>query len=122
MRICARRPASRERAARHAPASTAGLTGARAAGSEGLGGVRAGTLGGLVLLRFGLALLGRGFRPAVLEVGRVPAGALQLEARCAHQLVKGALATLRALGQRLVAHALQHFLLVPARAATVFVD
>src|SRR5690349_19045195 len=89
---------------------------------------------GLLLLALRFAALGvrrgfriaggfrRGFRSAVLEIGRVPAAALQLETGGAEQLRKRGLPALRARRERRVAHLLQEFLLVAAAPATILVD
>src|SRR5213078_301905 len=67
-------------------------------------------------LRFGL-LFGR-----FLEVRGVPAGAFQLEAGRAEQLLKRRLAAGRALGKRGFGGLLQKLLLVPTLRTAVFVD
>src|SRR5690348_16992445 len=76
-------------------------------------------------LRFGLRRIGglrRGLRSLVLEVGRVPAAALQLEAGRGDHLREARLAALRADGERRIAHLLQELLLVAAALAAVLVD
>src|SRR5882762_6563208 len=67
-------------------------------------------------LRFGL-LFGR-----FLEVRGVPAGAFQLEAGRAEQLLEGRFAARRALGERGFGGFLQKLLLVPTLLTSVFVD
>jgi hypothetical protein len=67
-------------------------------------------------LRFGL-LFGR-----FLEVRGVPAGAFQLEAGRAEQLLKRRFAAGRALGKRWFGGFLQKLLLVPTLLTSVFVD
>src|SRR6266446_10585852 len=67
-------------------------------------------------LRFGL-LFGR-----FLEVRGVPAGALQLEARRAEQLLEGRFAAGRALAERRLRSLLQELFLVAALLAAVLVD
>src|SRR5207247_8859521 len=80
-------------------------------------GLRFGLRFGLGLdLRFGL-LFGR-----FLEVSGVPAGAFQLEAGRAEQLLKRHLAAGRALGERRLGGRLQELFLVATLLAAVFVD
>src|SRR5438093_1340186 len=81
-----------------------------------------------VRLGFGLAvrlgvrlLLGR-LAGLVLEIGRVPAAALELKARRAHQLLERRLVADRALRERRLAALLQELFLVAAGLATVFVN
>src|SRR5262245_43811637 len=83
--------------------------------------------GFLLRLGFGLRLcllvgfLVRWLGRLVLEVGGVPAAALQLKAGGAEKLVKGRLAANRAFGERRLAHSLQKLLLVAAGFAAIFV-
>src|SRR2546422_5627835 len=80
-------------------------------------GLRFGLRFGLGLdLRFGL-LFGR-----FLEVRGVPAGAFQLEAGRAEQLLKRRFAAGRALGERRLRRLLQELFLVPTLLTAVFVD
>src|SRR5688500_8645364 len=74
-------------------------------------------------LRFGLVLgfLFRGLRRLVLEIGGVPAAALQLKARRAQQLAERRLMTDRAFGKWRLTDLLKKFLLVTASVATVLV-
>src|SRR6266481_7802075 len=74
--------------------------------------------------RFGLGFgLGFGLRfGRFLEVRGVPAGAFQLEAGRAEQLLKGRFAAGRALGERRLRGLLQELFLVATLLAAVFVD
>src|SRR5258708_14240107 len=110
-----------------------GLRGSRRGGGRrGLGGLGVGFRGGLVgarlrivrlrIVRLRIVGLRRGLRAAVLEIGRVPAASLQLEARGGHHLREGRLAALRAHLEKRVAHLLQGFLLVAAALAAILVD
>src|SRR5687767_3048835 len=115
-------------------AGTARRAGAFCAVGLALGLAFALALGLAVGFAFALAvaccLLGRGRciglgcwrRSTALEVGRIPAAALQLEARGGQHLREGGLAASGAGGDRRVAHLLQEFLLVAAARAPVLVN
>src|SRR5215210_2220803 len=72
--------------------------------------------------RLGLGLLRIGFLAAALEVGGVPAGALQLESGGGKLLLVLPLAARRTNAERRFGHLLQVLIRVSANAATVFVD
>src|SRR6476659_340248 len=76
----------------------------------------------LVVGLFLLGLFLRRLGALVLEVGRVPAAALQLEARSAQKLLEGRLAAYRALGERRLGILLYKILLVDACLAAIFID
>src|SRR5688572_3847197 len=86
--------------------------------------------GARVGLRFGLRVglrlaLGFGFllrRLLALEIGGVPAAALQLEAGRGELLLEGRLAARRALAEYRVGHLLQEVLLVATSGAAVLID
>src|SRR5215831_17627530 len=74
--------------------------------------------------RFGVAVALRGFGLAAraLEIGGVPAAALELEAGGRQKLAQARLAAGRAIGERRIGQFLQRFELLPAGVAAVFVD
>src|SRR5256885_7553599 len=73
-------------------------------------------------VRLGVRLLLGRLAGLVLEIGRVPAAALELKARRAHQLLERRLVADRALRERRLAALLQELFLVAAGLATVFVN
>src|SRR6185503_2813992 len=107
-----------------AAAAAAARRGLLLAAALGRLGVALGGLGAVLRRlrpRAGRGVAGFGLR-AALEVGGVPAAALQLEARRRHHLGEGGLAATGAHRDRRVAHFLQEFLLVAAIGAPVLVD
>ena len=63
-----------------------------------------------------------GVRPTTPKVGFVPARALEAEACCSHLFFVGFMPARRAMRQSRIGHLLQHVLLMPAVAATIYID
>src|SRR5262245_60965986 len=104
-------------------------------GGLGLGRLRLGRVGLAVFLARGLDVVLLGARLFLvrtvqvalvflvrLEIGFVPARALQPEHRRGHQLLQALLAAVRTLGQRLVGDLLQHLFVIAAVWAFVLVE